>query len=418
MVTRPNLSPLRPAIVTILAIVGLLMLTACGATVPTDGADTPPPAAADVPAQGGLKVLVDDAVPVYHLRGTPTEIGGQHGELLRDQIVGMRDFALYFAESKGGRQILDLAAEAMAPSLTVAESAEIDAIAAAAGLSRADVLLINAFLDAAGALAGREGNVFPVTGTTMAVHGSLAAGRSPLVAGSIEISLPGAPTQPDPAIFVIHPAVGKPYVTVAMPGMIGALAGHNLDGLSIVGSPVSSPMGLVKAAPTAVLTRRILARCGDTGTAAKVIVNSRIASPHNLLIGDVTGKQWALECADGRMAIRKSDVNETPGLIWATNHFLDPVMQDAQNPASVTSMTRGSKMTRFGARYPEGNGYTAAQLSQAARGASIGGKLQLIVVFDATDGEVTVAWAGDGTTPRTLGSRETFGVLRPELVSR
>ncbi len=364
--------------------------------------------------------LVNDAIPTVHLMGSPREIGRQHGSMLATLISEVLDgYVLPYAESRGGRELFDVGAELLEEHLTDDEREEIRGIAEGSERSVEDILLLNTFLDTAAVLAGREGHSIPLQGAVMGVSNMAMYTDAPVLGGTFETETVGVHSRPQSIVFVYPPEVGKPFITVSYPGMIGCYSGMNLDGVSLFAAAVPGPLGLNPSTPFSILCRRVLARTDTVEVAAEKVLHSDISTSHNLTIADNQERIWQLECSVERIVVRKNARGKTFGkhVFFCSNHFDDEDMECQQAPPTVASLRRVEKLQE--ARENLRDFYwRPSSVIDAMREASIERNLSASVIFFPDSHTLYVSTAGDPDESKPfhpLTPNLTYGVLRPEL---
>lgn len=192
-----------------------------------------PPAASDTKTiarcgQGWLETI--DGYPVLHLKGTPYEMGYQHGALLRDHCQQnmktiLVDKASEFTVVEIGkvkvtpRTAIDMIVAIEQPHIAARYLEEMEGLAAGSGQSVADI---------------RAGNFIPelfhCSGFTLArsatKNGNLLHGR--VLDYAIDWGLQ------DHAVVVVYEPEGRlPWVNISYAGFIGSVTGMNAEKISI-----------------------------------------------------------------------------------------------------------------------------------------------------------------------------------------
>ena len=418
---------MRKAAALLVSLAFLALAVSCAK--PTVESTEPRVTTSDVKGPGESVLTLVHNIPIVHLKGSAAELGRQQGQLLRERIQKyVTGFVLPYVETKGGREMFDMAARLLAEHLGDEERAELDGIAAGSGVKAEDVLLLNTYMDVAAALAGREGQHYPFAGsalgTDMALSKSAIDGpRTPLAGGSFEVEIFNEVERPEPVLFVVHPVAGKPYTRIAMPGRIGAMAGSNLDGLAFYANPVPGPLGLKPTVPFGMLCRRMLATSGSTDTAAAFLVEHAATTSHNVLLADAQDHVWAVECSAERVAIRKNDPAEERvngrHAVWCASHFVDGGMASQQVAPSVESLNRSQSMEASASRLAVSEGdYLPRKFGQTIVDSSLRRNVVSCVVFEPRTGTINFCSVSDPDfgTFRSLSRAETYGVLAPSVV--
>jgi len=224
------------------------------------------------PATGEKRVLAvegdgrledHDGTKVLFLRGTPEEMGRQHGILMRREVRDLVSKILYGigvgSSFEKGRWFFGEIEEAQArtaPFVDERHLREMDAIALAAGLDREEVRLANFFPE-----------LFHCSG--FAVFGRATAdGR--LYHGRILDYLRGVGLEPNAVVIVHQPDVGYPWVNVSYGGFVGSVTAMNARQLSI-GEMGGRGEGLWDGKPMAQLVREVMEKAGTLDEAIEIM---------------------------------------------------------------------------------------------------------------------------------------------------
>ncbi len=256
-------------------------------------------------------------IRILHLYGSSTDMGEQHGRLLKQEIhtlidnylhkfIGgsVRDLALYNARSF------------FLPNIPKAYVKEMRALAKAAGVDFETVLLAQCFLDINRVLAC----------STIALDSDQNALGEPLLLRNLDFPSLGM-AEKHSIIIVRHPHQGKTTVTVGWPLLLGTLSGFNSDGLSLAMMEVYSHVSNVKAMPYNLRFRHCLEHCATTEHARLYFANAAITSANNLTCLDKHGDSAVFELTRDGVVVRNTRDNP----LFATNHFVSPELNQQEH---------------------------------------------------------------------------------------
>ncbi len=228
--------------------------------------------------QGWLERV--DGYPVLHLKGTPYEMGYQHGALLkesvRENLHNVLDSKRVSAVEIGGievkpRWIIDTLAVVQAPHVPDWYRQELAGVAAGADLKLGDVAAAN-FLPE---LFHCSGFAVMNSATT---DGTLYHGR--ILDYSCDWHLQ------DHAVLIIgEPDGGIPFANVTFAGFIGSVTGMNAQHVSI-GEMGGGGIGHWNGTPMAVLVREVLQQAGDLDQALAVFREAKRTCEYYYVIAD------------------------------------------------------------------------------------------------------------------------------------
>lgn len=227
---------------------------------------------------GWLELI--DGYPVLHLKGTPFEMGYQHGALLKESV---RKNTRYLLTEKGTTpiQLGPLTIYPRAAIKTIARHQErfvpqkylqeIEGLAAGAELPAAEVRLCN-FIPELFHCSG-----FAVMDSATA-DGTLYHGRVLDYATDWRL-------QEHAALIVAEPAGGIPFVNVSYAGFVGSVTGMNARQVSI-GEMGGRGLGHWDGVPMAFLVREVLESAADLDRAVSVFRDSPRTCQYFYVIAD------------------------------------------------------------------------------------------------------------------------------------
>lgn len=224
----------------------------------------PPDGTRTVVARSGMGRLERiDGVRVLFLKGSPEELGRQHGELLRDEIRSVVDRILYGvgvgSSFDKGRWFFGEIEEAVArlePHIDTRYLREMDAIAAGAGLDANEVRLANFFPE-----------LFHCSG--FALHGTATADGS-LYHGRVLDYLRGVGLEENAVVMVVDPEIGNAWVNVSYAGFVGSITAMNEKQVAI-GEMGGRGEGLWDGKPMAQLMREVMERADTIDEAVEIM---------------------------------------------------------------------------------------------------------------------------------------------------
>jgi len=222
------------------------------------GAKTPPlpPATGRkevVATSGKGRLELHDGVRVLFLEGEPEEMGRQHGELLRDEVLSVGERVVYgvgvassFAKGRWFFGEIEEAQSRIQPFVSDAHLREMDALAAAAGFHPQEVRLSNFFPE-----------LFHCSG--FALHGS-ATRDGRIYHGRILDYIRGAGLEDNAVVAVCRPAEGNAWVNISYAGFIGSVTAMNEKQIAI-GEMGGRGEGNWDGKPMAQLVREVMEQC-------------------------------------------------------------------------------------------------------------------------------------------------------------
>lgn len=222
-----------------------------------------------------------DGYPVLHLKGTPYEMGYQHGTLLKARV---RENATYLLQVKGEQEALEWGPVRLKPRQMVEViietqkrfvpdriMEEIRGVADGAGLPVATARLAN-FIPEMFHCSG-----FAVMNSATK-DGTLYHGR--VLDYAIDWRL-----QEHAVIIVAEPQGGIPFVNVTYAGFIGSVTGMNARQVSI-GEMGGGGIGHWEGVPMAFLVREVLERAGTLDDAVRIFRDSPRTCQYFYVIAD------------------------------------------------------------------------------------------------------------------------------------
>jgi hypothetical protein len=204
-----------------------------------------------------------DGTRVLFLSGSPEQMGRQHGELLKDEILDVTDRILYgigVGSSFGtGKWFLGEIEDAQARLEKFTDSRvlrEEDALADAVGLHRQEARLANFFPE-----------LFHCSG--FAIFGN-ASGDGHLYHGRVLDYLKGAGLEQNAVLIVHHPSDANAWVNASYAGFVGTVTAMNEKGIAI-GEMGGGGYGAWDGKPMAHLLREVMERANTLDQAVEIM---------------------------------------------------------------------------------------------------------------------------------------------------
>jgi hypothetical protein len=325
-----------------------------------------------------------EGLRILHVKGTPYEIGYQHGVLLRHEIrKGLREqiYGRLILEEDISHLLLLRHARRVDDYLTYEYREEMHGLADGAGISYSDVLLLNSFHDLASQPPPKQEirdlllafyplfvppldsvDLFPPTASSLEntptggipslpLETAFAAFGRATEDGKLLHGLDVASPQPslgDTLLIVYQPQVGNSFVALAWPGAVGVTIGLNEEKISVAVLASTSQDGSLEGVPLSFILRDVLEYAGDIPTALTLIASVKRTTGNNVVIGD--GKPadaQAMEVSAHLYAVFEAEDD----LIVRANHYLDPTLSETQQ--LLPQGEYENSQARFEAMYEE-----------------------------------------------------------------
>ena len=224
-----------------------------------------------------------DGTKVLFLRGTPEEMGQQHGELMRDEVRNLIDRILYGvgvgSTLDKGRWFFGEIEEAqrrVEPFVDEAYLREMDALAVAAGVHWQEARLANHFPE-----------LFHCSG--FALHGAATMdGR--MYHGRVLDYLRGLGLEQNAVVMVVEPEDGNAWVNVGYAGFIGSVTAMNEKQLAI-GEMGGRGEGDWDGKPMAILMREVMEKADTIEEALEIMRRGPRTCEYYYVISDAKTMQ-------------------------------------------------------------------------------------------------------------------------------
>jgi len=216
-----------------------------------------------VAREGEGRLEIVDGTKVLYLKGTPEDMGRQHGKMLKKDIHGLVDHILYgvgvgssFEQGKWVLGEIESAQKRLNSFMEVCYYREMDALADASELPRAEVRLANFFPE-----------MFHCSG--FAVYGKATAdGR--LYHGRVLDYLRGLGLEQNAVVMVFQPEKRNAWVNVGYAGFIGSVTAMNEKKVAI-GEMGGKGQGEWDGKPMAELVREVMEKANTLDEAVEIM---------------------------------------------------------------------------------------------------------------------------------------------------
>lgn len=329
-------------------------VASANATASQDRATSP-----QASAPGPGRVARDGFVQI-RVAGTPSEMGEQHGELLRDEIRDLLEAVRHHVLQGqpgvigwGIRRAVDAATAMMGTQVPQRYREEMAGVARAAGVSFRDILMVACFDDLLanlrmlGALFGRLGcSTFALTADRTASR-ELVCGRNLdyFVASAVADDSWAATNYMKEHLAVIEyqPRNRASFVSITWPGFVGAVTAMSQRGMVAASMTVATVKNSPLATPSPFLYRRIMEETGSLDEAIGILRGARRTQGNNVLLGSAAeGTAAIVEYTPWRLVVRLP----VEGWVASTNHFNDPEM--ARHHANLVFLSSRERLARLG----------------------------------------------------------------------
>lgn len=168
----------------------------------------------------------------------------------------------------------------------------------------------------------------------------------------------------DKIVAFIHPKEGHPFMMVTWAGMIGAVSGMNMEGLTVTINAAKSKIPLVAKTPISILTREILQYASTLDEAIAIAKKRSVFVSESIMVGSAKdGKAIIIEVAP-----HDFDVYEVPNSnqLICSNHFQSVKLKNSKNNQfqieNSHSKYRFDRMTQLFNENPKINPQIAADI--------------------------------------------------------
>jgi len=316
----------------------------------------------------------DVTIPILDVAGTPAEMGATHGRVARDALRAFAAERVHLAGQPAwtGReltraQVLRLGEACLDAHRAYASdlAAELDAMAGAAGLTPAEVVIVNGFTDfvdtvhavGPGPLAPVPLPVDAMNCTAFLVPAARTADGRALFGQTWDMH----ETATEHAIVLRGAPEGAPafvaFTTVGCVGMIGM----NEHGVCVGINNLSAGDGDVGVTWPFVVRKALQQR--DLDGALRAVTEARLAGAHNYLLLDRDGRGANVEATTTRTVV-------TPlggDAVVHTNHCLAPATVAVERAREAAAVAGSERRLARAAVLLERRGLTPADLQEVTR---------------------------------------------------
>lgn len=236
-----------------------------------------------VASHGAGRLEVHDGTKVLFLKGTPEEMGAQHGTLLKAEVQNLMDRVLYgvgvgssFAKSRWFFSEIEEATGRFGKFVDPRYTREMDAMASAAGVLREEARLANYFPE-----------LFHCSG--FAVFGEATAGGR-IFHGRVLDYMKGIGLEQNATVIVHQPEQGHAWVNVSYAGFIGSVTAMNAKHIS-VGEMGGRGEGQWDGKPMAQLIREVMEKASTLDEAVAIMRRGPRTCEYYYVIADGKSKR-------------------------------------------------------------------------------------------------------------------------------
>ena len=272
--------------VSIVAVSHLLRMLEIAPTMASEKAQPLPPADGKryvLAREGKGRLEMIDGTRVLFLKGSPVEMGTQHGVLLREQVKAVCERILFgvgvgssFARGSWFFGDIEAAEARLRPFMDARYLQEQDALANAAGIDQREARLANFFPE-----------LFHCTGFSIfgkaTVDGKMYHGR-------VLDYLRGVGLEQNAVVIVHQPDFGYAWVNIGYAGFVGTVTAMNEKGISI-GEMGGGGYGQWDGKPMAHLMREVMEKASTLEEAVKIMRQSPRTCQYYYVISDGKTRQ-------------------------------------------------------------------------------------------------------------------------------
>ena len=249
-----------------------------------------------IAVEGAGRLEQRDGTRVLFLKGTPEEIGKQHGTLMKKEVHHLVDRVLYgvgvgssFEKGRWFFGEIEAAQKRLAPFIGERYAREMDAMAEAAGLHPQEIRIANVFPE-----------LFHCSG--FSIHGSATADGQ-MYHGRILDYLKGMGLEQNAVVIVTQPDQGNAWVNCGYAGFVGSVTAMNEKHLSI-GEMGGRGEGHWDGKPMAQLLREVMENCDTIEQAIEVFQKGPRTCEYYYVISDAKSmKACGLACTPEKVEV-------------------------------------------------------------------------------------------------------------------
>jgi hypothetical protein len=284
-------------------------------------------------AADGFTLRYEGDVPIATFTGSPEEVGKQHARLLGAEWQPLRDFAfgfLGFDNSDFRWSLLLGASNSLISHAPQSQQREIDAMCKAAGDDGDVVRVINCLPELR-----RFGC------STLIVEPERSSTGGPLFGRNLDFPTLGI-LEKYGLVMVFRVEGKRPFVSIALPGVVGVLSGINDAGLAVAtldsyqaadGSVGYEPAGV----PLGFVFRQLLEECETVDQAEALLKSTKATTWMNLAVCD--RERGAVFEITPKQVVRR---NAEDAILPCTNHFRTPELVVNTTCSRYESLSRAA----------------------------------------------------------------------------
>ena len=271
--------------IAVLVVAGLAVLVVVAAYVYTHPGRGPKE---DVDVAANAYVEEVDGTPVVHLKGTPYEMGYQHGALFQEKVrAGFDAFEalLELGHRETGLPVfvmnflLDCVYRRCSPHIPDKFKRELEGLADGSGVDLAVLRRVHVISE----VTERNCSSFAVFGKATA-DGRLFHGHN------FDWNM-DAGIQKNAALFLYEPEGGVPFAAYGYAGMIGYVSGMNMNGIAVGFIGAVTRDGRSSGLPLMLMLRKVLEEAGSVEEARAIIEHAHRGVGYNYVIADGKRKE-------------------------------------------------------------------------------------------------------------------------------
>jgi predicted choloylglycine hydrolase len=280
----------------------------------------------------GASLQEKEGLLVLHLKGTPYQMGYQHGTLLREHIkIVYQDYLLGILREKSkdnkkfkaGFNYFKHKAKILEKFIPQEYKEEMRGIADGSGLSYNDILIIHTFLDVISQPRFSKKGMFK--SCTNFVVLNKASADAHLIHGR-NLSWPSRGILENQSVVIFYqPQNGNAFVAMGWPGICGVLTAMNEKGLTLGETSVGTAEFSLSGVPIFFLLRQALQYSDTLYDAISIIASTNRTTGYTLTLSDAKlNKACVLEFTAEHYKVRFP----TDDYLVSTNHYQDNFLFD------------------------------------------------------------------------------------------
>ncbi|HHT26081.1 MAG TPA: BamA/TamA family outer membrane protein [Firmicutes bacterium] len=294
----------------------------------------------------GQGYLVEyDGIKVLHLKGTPFEMGVQHGVLLGEEASALRPYVDPALQERTGMDKLVWLFQDFYMNVKLLPTF-------LRNIPERYIEEMQGFIH--GASGGKDKAIKPIVVsnvsqdlsvamcTSLAVWGSASVDGHLYHARNLDNSLPLVLAK-SALVMIVEPEGKIPFITLSYPANFGVMHAMNAKGITISMSYSFAVENSIDGLPLVFLLREVMERAETLDQAVHIIKEAPRTIGLNILIGDAKEpRAVVVEAAANHYAVRTAD-----DFIAATNRYASSQMQPYQRAGWYASALRDSRLAEL-----------------------------------------------------------------------